>query len=123
MLENLHGQAKQAMIRALLDDVAILMSGRWQLDVTISEHHGTMYAYTNCTKFNVSHSTMQKALGNLCDHVEFQKGPCNAPIEQNVNYRLCKLKWQVQDTVTEPTSYGWVGLEQDSTSQRGKRKL
>lgn len=123
MLQGLHSDgAKAAMVRELLNDAATLIGLRWGIDVLIQQVNGTYYGYTNNTRFNVSAPTIRAALGTLTTHVEFQKSGPNTTLEQAVNYRECKLKWQVQDQITEPTSSGWVGSEQDPTSQAARRK-
>lgn len=122
LISGLSGTQKQSMIREILRDVGILISNRWNLDCTNHHLNGTDYLYCNNTRFNVSGQTLRNAIGTLTDHVEFQKGSCNTSPEQHVDYRMCKLKWQVPEQVTDTSTSGWGDREQESTSQMNKRK-
>lgn len=122
LIQNVSDNNRDIIIREILGDVETLIGHRWNLDVIIQSIQGTTYAYTNNTRFNVSGQTLKNALGDLTDHVEFQKGSCNCSAEQLVRYRMTKLKWKVPDQVTDPSISGWGEREQEQTSHPSKRK-
>lgn len=122
MLQGLSDGAKHSMTKELLSDAATLISSRWHIDPHFQNIGGTEYLYFNNTRFNVGQATIKAALGNMIDHIDFQKSSVNTTIEQAERYRLCKLKWQVPDQITDHSTYGWAGQEQESTSTTLKRK-
>lgn len=122
MLQGLRDGAQQAMTKELLQDAATLITCRWHIDPFFQNIGGTEYVYFNNARFNVGANTIRAALGTITDHVDFQKSSVNTTIEQAVRYRECKLKWQVPDQITDGSTYGWAGQEQESTSTMAKRK-
>lgn len=122
LLHGLSDVSRTTIAKELLNDAATLIGYRWNLDVIQLTINGTPYAYTNNSRFNLSASTVKTALGTLTEHIDFQKGGYNTTAEQAVHYRECKLKWQVPEQVTDPTTSGWLVQEQEQTSPLRKQK-
>ena len=106
----------------LLRDFATLLGIRWNMDITIKQIDGDIYAYGCNQRFTVSNSTLRNAIGDLADHVDFLRSSPDNDADNLIRYKLCKAKWNVPDIVTETTSSGWERQEPQGTSNQNKRK-
>lgn len=91
-------------IRGLLTDAGILLGMRWNVECTIHNIEGDLYAFTVVSRFTVSNPGIERALGNLTEHVRFIRGNPSNTLEELVRYKKCKEKWKVQEATTESTS-------------------
>ncbi|UOH27037.1 nonstructural protein 3 [Galliform chaphamaparvovirus 7] len=114
-------QARQNVEQQLLRDFQTLLSVRWQMDVTLLTIHDHVYAYGINKRFNVSAKTIERAIGELIEHVEFLRSTPEFNAEDLVRYKECRAKWSVPEQVSD-TSFGPEASVQAETSQSSKRK-
>lgn len=113
--------SRQRLQKQLLNDFAVLVGTRWSMDVTVMHIDGQLYAYGNNTRITVGKSTLSNAIGDLCDHVEFLRSSSHSTADELVNYKQCKDRWKVPETVTDSTT-GWEAQGQAETSTMIKRR-
>lgn len=81
---------------------------------------GTRYAFGTNTRITASERTIRNAIGDLAEHVDFIRSTASVSAEDLANFRICKLKWKVPETVTDST-YGAGGSEPAETYRQAKR--
>lgn len=122
LLQGLQDEsAIQRISRQLLADFNTLLGCRWNMEFSIVTIGNCMYAYGSNNRFTVSERTIRTAIGTLNDHVDILRGTHMNTAEELVNYKLCKEKWQVPETVTESSS-GWGEQAQAETSRTSKHR-
>lgn len=107
--------------RQLLLDFNTLIGMRWQMEMQLVTIQGVQYAFGCCNRFSVGDRTIRNAIGTLASHVDFIRGTHHASPEDLANYKICKAKWKVPDTVTADMSSGWDQQEPAGTSPTIKR--
>lgn len=121
LLEGVTEHAADQVIQQLLKDFICLLSVRWNMELQVVTVNGVKYAYGCNTRITASERTIRNAIGDLAAHVDFIRSTASVGAEDLANYRSCKLKWNVPETVTDST-YGSGGSEPQETSQPFKRK-
>lgn len=122
LLKDVSDEAAERIRQQLLRDFCCLLSVRWNFDVTVVRYEGTDYAFGVNTRITAGERTIRNAIGNLSEHVDFLRGTPNSGYEQLADYRQCRLKWQVPDLVSDPSTSGWDQSERQETFQQAKRK-
>lgn len=121
LLTGVSEEAGERIRRQLLRDFCCLLNCRWNMEVTIRQHDGVMYAFGINTRITASEKTINNAIGLLSNHVGFIRSTSNTEFEHLAEFKVCKEKWKVPDQVSEP-SYGWDRTEQAETATQNKRK-
>ncbi|UOH27065.1 nonstructural protein 3 [Galliform chaphamaparvovirus 13] len=117
-------QARQRELdlkRDLLRDASVLLSVRWNMEVIVSVYNDDVYAYGVNTRFNVGQRTIENALGDLTEHVDFLRSAAGHSLEDLVAFVQCKAKWRVPEQVTESSS-GWEARDVPETSGPGNKR-
>lgn len=107
--------------RGILDDCCVLLGMRWNVEFTISNHGGKLYAFGSTTRFTVSNPTVCRGLGDLSAHVEFIRGSPAHTLSELVRYKECRDKWNVPEILSE-SSTGLDPMERPGTSHTTKRR-
>lgn len=120
MLDGVSETAADTITQQLLRDFICLLSVRWNMELQMITIDGTRYAFGTNTRITASERTIRNAIGDLSEHVDFIRSTASVSAEDLANYRICKLKWKVPETVTDST-YGAGGSEQAETYRQAKR--
>lgn len=114
-------RAREQIEMQLLNDFRVLLSVRWNMEVTVQDIKGTRYAYGSNPRITVSERTLKAAIGDLADHIIFIRSIASVDAEALAEYSSCRKKWKVPESVTDSYS-GWDYKEPAETSQGAKRK-
>lgn len=106
---------------SLLSDACTLLGMRWNVEFTISDHEGGKYAFGVVSRFTVSNPTIERALGDLIEHISFIRGNSANTFFELVRYKTCREKWKVKDQSTDSYS-GPDETVRPSTSTGTKRR-
>lgn len=112
-------EAYKELERTLLKDAQLLLGCRWTMDFTFLDLDGVCYVHGNNNRFTVSNSTIDKALGDLVEHVGYIRSTATITANDLIEYKKARERWNVQDS---DTSGGMAGPEQPGTSTDFKRK-
>ncbi|UOH27053.1 nonstructural protein 3 [Galliform chaphamaparvovirus 11] len=111
---------REEIERSLLSDACCLLSVRWQMECSVKQTEGTLYAFGYNNRFNVSQQTVLNALGKLSQHLDFIRSGSTTTFEDLSRYRECREKWNVPEDVTT-SSYGLEQSGPPETSRAVKR--
>lgn len=103
-LSEEHDRDSARIIRGLLTDAGILLGMRWNVECTIHDIEGDLYSFTIVSRFTVSNTGIERALGDLTEHIKFIRGNPANTLDELVRYKKCKERWRVPDPTTESTS-------------------
>lgn len=107
--------------KELLEDAIVLLTGRWNMDSSITELNGVLYGHLVCPRFTIGVQTIIRALGDLSDSIFVHRGSSSDSAVALIKYIECKRKYAVPDVVSEGTS-GEYNQESGSLTPWAKRQ-
>lgn len=122
IIQGLPQQELQDLSQALLQDFQILLSIRWNMEISLHQSpNGVWYAYGHNPRITIGKQTVANAIGELTEHIDFIRGSVHNSMEDLIRFKEAKEKWQVQENQSD-TSVGTQEQEQAGTSWSHKRK-
>lgn len=103
-LEGLEGSARFNQAKELLEDAGVLLSARWNLELSYVESGNVLYGFLSCPRFTIGSATIIRALGTLAGAIQFHRGAASDTAEGLIRYVQCKQKYEVPDQVSGDTS-------------------